>query len=82
MIKGDLYKEVSAKILRKRREKGISQLDLANKCNVSQAWIQKIESGNRKIPLDFIYKLSFYLDCAVSDLIPDRKKDSGDGQFR
>lgn len=82
MIKGDLYKEISARILRKRREKGISQLDLANKCNVSQAWIQKIESGSKKIPLDFIYKLSFYLDCGVSDLIPDSIKDNGDERFR
>ena len=40
-MKGNILKEL-------RKEKGLSQLELSNKLNVTQSTIARIESGKRK----------------------------------
>lgn len=53
-----------------RRDKGLSQEELAHICGSSQAWINKIELGKSKISIEFLYKISSALDCDIFNLIP------------
>lgn len=54
-----------------RRDKGLSQEELAHICGASQAWINKIELGKSKISIEFLYKISSALECNVFNLIPN-----------
>ncbi len=57
-----------------REEKGLSQLELAKKSSVSQAFISQIESG-KKVPTVFIAKkIALALDIPVDGLIELREK--------
>ncbi|GAN69851.1 helix-turn-helix domain-containing protein [Acetobacter orleanensis] len=65
-----LGNKIGRKIVRIRRERDLSQEDLAHRCNVSQAWINKIEVGKSIPSIKFLYVLSKNLNCDVFDLIP------------
>ena len=53
-----------------RKIKGLTQIELAKLCGVSQAIIQRLETGQNNITLEYAEKLSKFLDCKISDLLP------------
>lgn len=69
-----LSKKIGSNITKWRRERDLSQEELAYRCNVSQAWINKIELGKSNISISFLYILAKNLDCDVFDLIPSLKE--------
>lgn len=69
-----LSKKIGSNITKWRRERDLSQEELAYKCNVSQAWINKIELGKSNASIKFLYILAKNLDCDVFDLIPSLKE--------
>lgn len=69
-----LGEKIGSNVARWRRERDLSQEDLAYKCNVSQAWINKIELGKSNPSISFLYVLANSLDCDVFDLIPSLKE--------
>lgn len=56
-------------ILNTRKEKGISQLQLAEALKVTQATISRWESGIREPDIKNLIKLSILLDTSIDDLI-------------
>lgn len=54
-----------------RREKGITQVALANATNLSQPFIHDLEKGNRGAKRETLVKIAAFLGCAISDLIDE-----------
>jgi transcriptional regulator with XRE-family HTH domain len=53
-----------------REEKGLTQVDLANKAQVERTYIVKLESGDKKNPsLDILKKLAKALGVPVTELL-------------
>jgi HTH-type transcriptional regulator, competence development regulator len=53
-----------------REEKGLTQVDLANKAKVERTYIVKLESGDKKNPsLDILKKLAKALGVPVTELL-------------
>lgn len=67
-MKYDL-KECGKRVQRLRKEKGLSQEQLAEKLNVSQNTIAKIESGLRRPSIDFLIELSMFFKTSMSFLV-------------
>lgn len=58
------------KVRKLRKEKGITQEQLAEKVNVSTTWIGYIETGYRRPNLKMIYKIATALNVKVKDIFP------------
>jgi len=69
----DIHKSISLNIIRIRRERVLTQQDLANQMQCSQAFINQIETGSRDCNIEQIYKIATILNCSVYDIIPDYK---------
>jgi len=59
------------KMLKQRREdKRLTQAELAHKVGVSQGYIAKLESGDKKNPtLDLLKKIAKHLGVPVTELL-------------
>lgn len=62
-------KECGKRIQQFRQEKGLSQEQLAEKLNVSQNTIAKIECGLRRPSIDFLIELSVFFDTSMNYLV-------------
>lgn len=62
-------KECGKRIQQFRQEKGLSQEQLAEKLNVSQNTIAKIECGLRRPSIDFLIELSAFFDTSINYLV-------------
>lgn len=72
-VKMNIYVKIGSLIMKARRDRGLSQEDLAFSCGVSQAWINKVELGKSKISIEFLYRVSNSLNCDVSIFLPSEK---------
>ena len=61
-------KNFGAMVKRMRRDKGLSQLDLAVKCNLEKTAISRIENGRTNVTLKTIVLLSEALEIELKDL--------------
>lgn len=61
-------------IRQKRKEKGISQRELAYLLDISVSFIGEVESGRTraKYNLNHINQISLILDCSPKDFLPDK----------
>ncbi|PMM66929.1 helix-turn-helix domain-containing protein [Vibrio splendidus] len=66
-----INKAISKKILKKRREKGLTQEELAAKIDVSQAFIHQLESSKKAINLERVNDIALALNCTLHDLLPE-----------
>lgn len=66
-----IYKSISQKILLKRREKGLTQEELAERIGVSQAFIHQLESSKKAISLERVNDLALALNCTLYELLPE-----------
>lgn len=76
-----LYKEVGEKIKQLRKDKHITQSELAKYLNVTQSTIVAIEKGTRKLTLTKIQMLADYFETSVDILLDvdnELEKDSND----
>ena len=61
---------VGEKIQVVRKEKGLSQKDLAEKLNIATGTIQQYEIGKRKVTIEKLMNIAFALGVPVGRLIP------------
>lgn len=59
------------KITKIRKDKGLTQIELAKKCNISQQSISKIEKGIITPSLTVAFQLSQVLNCSIDELFKD-----------
>lgn len=59
--------------MRLRRTKGLTQEQLANEINCSQAFINQLETGAKDCNVEHIYKISSVLDCSIYEILPNAK---------
>ncbi len=54
--------DIACKIINYRLDNGITQKDLAEKLNITQAMVSKLESGEYNPSVEFLFKISKKLD--------------------
>ena len=68
------YNLIGQKIKYFRKEKDISQKELADKIEMSRTSLVQIENGVQKIQIDKLYQIADVLNITVSDLIPNEEE--------
>ena len=63
-----INQQIGHKIKGKRKKLGITQADLSKRLLISPTYLNLMESGKRKIDLDFLLKISNELNIDVSDI--------------
>lgn len=64
---------VGEKIQVVRKEKGLSQKDLAKKLNIAPGTVQQYEADKRKVTVEKLMDIAFALEVPVGRLIPSNK---------
>jgi transcriptional regulator with XRE-family HTH domain len=62
--------KLGRKLQKIRKDKGLTQEQLAEKVGVSTTWIGYIETGFKRPNLKFIYKIANVLEVKVKDIFP------------
>ena len=60
-------------IRKRRKAKGLTQKELADKSGVTESQISQIETGKRKPGFETLLRISEALDCSTDDLVRDKK---------
>ncbi|EGQ8027518.1 TPA: XRE family transcriptional regulator [Vibrio vulnificus] len=66
----DLAKRFGTNLRNKRRDKGVSQDQLALQANIDRSYVGRIERGEVNITLEKAYQLAHVLECDVRELLP------------
>lgn len=69
MNEQQLFIRIGDKIKEIRQLKGVSQQDLAAKCNFEKANMSRIEAGRTNLTIKNAYKISVALDIKLKDLL-------------
>lgn len=69
MNEQQLFIKIGDKIREKRLERGISQQDLAAKCNFEKANMSRIEAGRTNLTIKTAFKISCALGIKLKDLV-------------
>ena len=64
-----LFSSIGERIRQLRTEQGISQQDLAARCNFEKSNMSRIEAGRTNLTLKNLYKISRALGVGMSDLV-------------
>ena len=64
-------KESGKRIAALRKEKGMTQEQLAEKLNISYSMMAKIEIGNKGISIDLLIELTVFFDVSMEYIILD-----------
>ena len=70
------YFKIGQRIRKYRKEKGLSQEQLAEKLNISVTHVSHIETGNTKLSLPVFVAAAEVLGVCADDLLNDKKDDS------
>lgn len=65
------YKKLGARVREKRREKGYTQEQLAEMCEISTGFLGHIENGTRIPSLDTLCRIASSLEVSVDFLLLD-----------
>jgi len=65
----ELIKKIGARIREIRQEKGMSQPQLANSCNVEISTINRIELGKASPSISLLFRIAEHLGVTPSELI-------------
>jgi len=71
MTNGNIHNYIKNRLICVRREKNLTQEELAGRLNFSQAWLSKIESGKKNVNLETLNNLAKALNCRIYDLLPE-----------
>lgn len=69
------YFEIGQKIRKYRKEKGMSQEQLAEKVNISVTHMSHIETANTKLSLPVLVDIATVLQVQTDELLHDHKPD-------
>jgi transcriptional regulator with XRE-family HTH domain len=64
--RGDLNRAVAAIIRERRRELGLSQEELADRCHLDRTYISSIERGGRNLTLETLEKVIPHLGLSTA----------------
>lgn len=67
----DLLKAFATVLRRRRREAGLSQEELAFRCDLSMSYISLLETQNRQPTLTALHTIADQLDISASDLLAE-----------
>lgn len=67
----DVQRTVANRIKNFRKKAGISQTELAEKCNVSKSMISKIENNKATVHLDMLMNISKALNVSLFELLEE-----------
>lgn len=65
-----LFKEIGKRLKAKRKEKKLTQADLAKAAGVLRTSITNLEAGKQKVPLPVVYELCVVLGIDIGALLP------------
>jgi transcriptional regulator with XRE-family HTH domain len=66
-----------------RQALGLTQIELAKRAKVSQAYVASIEAGSKQNPsMAVLYRLARVLSVPVADLIPSRRRRESGGLLK
>lgn len=68
----DLYRKLGLNIAYYRKDKGLSQLELAEKINISRTHMSRIENCDCAVSLDVVFAISNTLEIPLRDLFTFR----------
>lgn len=68
----DIWLEIGLNILHYRKEHGMTQIQLAEKCNISRTYMQKIETAACSCTLDTLIEIAQALDIPLKKLFEFR----------
>jgi transcriptional regulator with XRE-family HTH domain len=69
----NLYEEIGSRIENFRKEKKLTQKELADKVGLTRTSIVQIEKGEQRVPIDKLYKIAKAVNLKVYDLLPDEE---------
>lgn len=69
----DKYKCLGLNIAYYRKQRGLSQIDLAEMVNISRTHMSRIETADCAVSLDVVFQISEVLDVSESKLFDFRK---------
>jgi transcriptional regulator with XRE-family HTH domain len=69
MTKKEIQIKLGERIVKLREAKGLKQIDLANKLELDDSAIRRIEKGRTNPTLETLYKLSNALEISLSELV-------------
>ena len=66
----DFFIDVGQKIAQARKESTLSQAELARELNIKQQALAFYETGQRRVPLPTLIKISELLHASIEELLP------------
>lgn len=69
MIEKQLLIQIGLKIKQLRKDKGISQIDLADLCDFEKSNMARIEAGKTNLTVRTLLKISIALKVSIVDLL-------------
>jgi len=69
MNEAKLYILIGEKIRKLRELQGVSQQDLAAKCDFEKSNMSRIEAGRTNLTIKTLYKISLALNISIHDLL-------------
>jgi transcriptional regulator with XRE-family HTH domain len=64
-------REVGRRLQRARRERGLTQDELAGRIGLPRPSYANIESGRQRIPLDVVWRAAIVLGQSITTLVPE-----------
>jgi len=64
-------REVGLRLQRARKQRGITQEELARRIGLQRASYANLESGRQRIPLDVVWRAAIVLGLAMAELAPE-----------
>lgn len=69
----DIWLKIGLNILYYRKEKGLTQIQLAEKCSISRTYIQRIETAASSCTLDTLIDIANALEIPIVKLFEFRE---------
>ena len=64
---------ISKKIKKKRKELGVTGIEIAHSLEISQQHYSRIENGHTKITVEHLFSIAFILGVKPKELLPNYK---------
>ncbi|MFN6767967.1 helix-turn-helix domain-containing protein [Proteus mirabilis] len=64
---------ISKKIKQKRKELGVTGIEIAHSLEISQQHYSRIENGHTKITVEHLFSIAFILGVKPKELLPNYK---------
>ncbi len=64
----EILKSLGNNIKKLREERGLSQLDLAARCNFEKSNMSRIEAGRSNFTIATLYKIAIAMNIEIKDL--------------